>query len=168
MRLHLVIGVLVGLAGIAAAQDTNFSTGPQYLMSYGSPLLLHSIATPSLDLNVPPANALLQASTEEQPVPAPAAPQGGADLTRIYWGESAAAANAGENVSEIEISSEQTAPMLPAGFLDVGVTEITNAQSLAERGYGMTLAEVAAYSKAHRAHASHVYTNDDLAHLHGG
>jgi hypothetical protein len=168
MRLHLVIGVLVGLGGIAAAQDTNFSTGPQYLMSYGSPLLLHSIATPSLDLNAPPVNAFPQASTEEQPVPPPAVPQSGADLTRIYWGEPAGAVSASENVSEIEISSPQTAPILPAGFLDVGVTEITNAQSLAERGYGMTLAEVAAYSKAHRAHAAHVYTNEDVARLHGG
>ena len=58
--------------------------------------------------------------------------------------------------------------MLPAGFLDVGVTEITDDRSVAERGYGMTLAEAVAYSKAHRAHAAHVYTNEDLAHLHGG
>jgi hypothetical protein len=168
MRLHLVIGVLVGLGGIATAQDTNFSSGPQYLVTYGSPLLLHSIATPSLDLNAPMVNAWPQGSSEEQPAPVPVAPQSGADLTRIYWGEPAAATSARENVSEIEISSAQTAPMLPAGFLDVGVADIADAQSLAERGYGMTLAEVAAYSKAHRAHAAHVYTNEDLAHLHGG
>jgi hypothetical protein len=168
MRLHLVIGVVVVLAGIATAQDTSFSTGPQYLVTYGSPLLLHSIATPSLDLNAPPINTLPQASTEEQPVPAPVAPPSGVDLTQIYWGQPAVAASASQNVSEIEISSPQTAPMLPAGFLDVGVTEITDDRSVAERGYGMTLAEAAAYSKAHRAHAAHVYTNEDLAHLHGG
>ncbi len=168
MRLHLVIGALAVLAGVATAQDTNFSTGPQYLMNYGSPLLLHSIATPSLDLNAPLVNALPPASSEEQPVPAPAVPPSGADLTRIYWGEPASVAGANENVSEIEISSPEAAPMLPAGFLDLGVTEITDEQSLAERGYGMTLAEVAAYSQAHRAHAAHVYTNEDLAHLHGG
>lgn len=168
MRLHLVIGVLAVLAGFAAAQDTNFTTGPQYLMNYGSPLLMHSIATPSLDLNAPLVNALPQASSQEQPAPTPAAPPSSADLTRIYWGEPATAASARENVSEIEISSPQAAPTLPAGFLDVGVTEISDAQSLAERGYGMTLAEAAAYSQAHRAHASHVYTNEDLAHLHGG
>jgi hypothetical protein len=163
-----VIGVLAALAGVATAQDTDFASGPQYLMNYGSPLLLHSISTPSLDLNAPPVSTSSQASNEEQRVPAPAAPQGGVDLTRIYWGGPADAVSAGENVSEIEISSPQTAPMLPAGFLDVGVTEITDERSLAERGYGMTLAEVAAYSKAHRAHAAHVYTNEDLAHLHGG
>jgi hypothetical protein len=168
MRLHLVIGVLAVLAGFAAAQDTNFSTGPQYLMNYGSPLLLHSIATPSLDLNTPLVNALPQGSSEEQTAPTPAAPPSSADLTRIYWVEPASATNASENVSEIEISSPQSAPTLPAGFLDVGVTEISDAQTLAERGYGMTLAEAAAYSKAHHAHASHVYTNGDLAHLHGG
>jgi hypothetical protein len=168
MRIQLVIGILAALAGVATAQDTNFPTGPQYLMTYGSPLLLHSISTPSLDLNAPPVNMLPQASSEEQPVPAPAPLQGGADLRRIYWGEPAAAVSSSDNVSEIEISSPQTAPMLPTGLLDVGVTEITDEQSLAQRGYGMTLAEVAAYSKAHHAHAAHVYTNEDLAHLHGG
>ena len=168
MRLHIALAVLTALGGIATAQDTSFSTGPQYLVTYGSPLLLHSIATPSLDLNAPPVNTLPEASSEEQPVPAPATPQGGADLTRIYWGEPATAASASENVSEIEISSPQTAPTPPAGFLDIGVTEITDERSLAERGYGMTLAEAAAYSKARCAHASHVYTNEDLAHLHGG
>src|SRR5580658_1625867 len=40
--------------GIAFSQDTNFATGPQYLMNYGSPLLARSISTPSLSLTGPP------------------------------------------------------------------------------------------------------------------
>ncbi|MGA8865698.1 MAG: hypothetical protein WB510_01950, partial [Candidatus Sulfotelmatobacter sp.] len=35
-------------AGVAAGQDTNFATGPQYLMNYGSPIFLHPISTPSI------------------------------------------------------------------------------------------------------------------------
>jgi hypothetical protein len=47
MRLRLFFLVVV-LAGMSFAQDTNFSAGPQYLITNGSPLLLQPIATPSL------------------------------------------------------------------------------------------------------------------------
>jgi hypothetical protein len=47
MRLRLGF-LLLALAGTCLAQDTNFSTGPQYLITNGSPQLNQSIATPSL------------------------------------------------------------------------------------------------------------------------
>jgi hypothetical protein len=47
MRLRLCFLVVV-LAGLSFAQETNFSIGPQYLITNGSPLLLQPIATPSL------------------------------------------------------------------------------------------------------------------------
>ena len=167
MRLHLLATTLALVSGIALAQETNFPTGPQYLMNYGSPFLFHSIATPSLDLNAPPASITAEGSSESQVVPAPANPQSPANLTRIYWGERATGEAAGES-SEIEATSPATSPALPHSFLDVGVAEITDAQSLAARGYGMTLAEASALAKAHRKLGSHVYTNEDLARLHGG
>jgi hypothetical protein len=46
--------LILSSEGIAFSQDTNFATGPQYLMNYGSPLLARSISTPSLSLAGPP------------------------------------------------------------------------------------------------------------------
>src|SRR5271170_8013479 len=46
----LVCTLVLLTQGIAFSQDTNFATGPQYLMNYGSPLLARSIATPSTSL----------------------------------------------------------------------------------------------------------------------
>jgi hypothetical protein len=51
MRLRFCF-FLVVLAGMSFAQETNFSAGPQYLITGGaSPLLLQSIATPSLSFS---------------------------------------------------------------------------------------------------------------------
>ena len=80
--------------GIAFSQDTNFATGPQYLMNYGSPLLAHSISTPSLSLAGPPievgasdATGVLTAGAGDQNVlpPSPdALPK--IDLFPIFYG----------------------------------------------------------------------------------
>ena len=43
--------ILLSGIGTALAQDTNFATGPQYLMNYGSPMFAHPISTPSLSLS---------------------------------------------------------------------------------------------------------------------
>ena len=45
---------------------------------------------------------------------------------------------------------------------------MTTVQALRERGYGITLAEAAAYDKTRTRHATHVYTNADTNRLHGG
>jgi hypothetical protein len=50
MRLRFCFLVVV-LAGMSFAQDTNFSAGPQYLINNASPLLLQSIATPSMSFS---------------------------------------------------------------------------------------------------------------------
>jgi hypothetical protein len=42
---------------------------------------------------------------------------------------------------------------------------MTDASSLRERGYGITLGEVAAFWKAHKSQATHVYTESDLQRL---
>jgi hypothetical protein len=48
MRLATLSCLLLLLTAVSAAQETNFSVGPQYLMTSGSPLLAQPIATPSL------------------------------------------------------------------------------------------------------------------------
>jgi hypothetical protein len=73
-------------------------------------------------------------------------------------------------LSVIEISFAEPSPAhheLPASILDTGVWELTTVQALRQRGYGVTLPEAAADSRAHIRHATHVYTNADIDRLHG-
>ncbi len=66
--------------------------------------------------------------------------------------------------SVIEITSANLAGPLPASLVEAGVTVGTDAQSLRERGYGLTLGEHAAYWKSHKGQARRVFTNSDLHH----
>ena len=50
MRLDRALLPFLALVGFSFAQDTNFSAGPQYLVTTSSPMLLRPIATPSLSL----------------------------------------------------------------------------------------------------------------------
>ena len=165
MRLGSLFCLMLALAGISVAQDTNFPVGPQYLITSASPMFLHSIATPTLSLSAPPA-AVSAPATETAAVPETASPSAGPqsqpDLTRIYWG----GPKVSEPVTEIEITSAQPSAALPASIVDVGVTGVTNAQSLRERGYGVPLGETASFWKAHKPHAPRVYTNADVQRLH--
>jgi hypothetical protein len=164
--------LVLSALGMAFGQDTNFATGPQYLMNYGSPLFARSIVTPSLSLTSPPlevgssnatqgltAGAENQTASLAQPNSLPAV-----DLFTIYYG--AAPASVIE-ISFPKASGSSSSPELPASFSENGVWQMTAAQTLRERGYGVTLPEAAAYSKEHAGHATHVYTNSDLDRLHG-
>jgi len=166
MRLTFLASLLLMTTGLCAAQDSNFSTGPQYLMNFGSPLFLQPISTPSLSLSAalaPAPVATAEASAES--VSTSPGTQAQADLRRIYWGEQNNV-SAGENVSEIELSSQQPSE-LPASILNVGVAQSINGQGLEMRGYGMTLGQVAARWKARKNHPPRLYTNADIARLHG-
>lgn len=176
MRLSSLFCLLLALAGISAAQDTNFSAGPQYLITSDSPLFLRPIATPSLSFEAPISSAAATSeAAAEAPVVSTPPPIQSAGLTRIYWGEPKISE---VGSSEIEISSEEPARALPAsiatgsivtgGIVDVGVTAIVDVQSLREQGYGVTLGETASFWKTHAGHASRVYTNRDVERLHGG
>ena len=84
-----VLALLLILSGASFAQDTNFSAGPQYLVTTPSTLFLRPIATPSLSLGeVPPAAGF---RPEEQAVaqeaPAPSAVTNGTFLSDVYWGD---------------------------------------------------------------------------------
>jgi hypothetical protein len=160
MRFAGFLLLVFAATGIAAAQDTNFPTGPQYLMTFDSPLFLHSIATPTMSLDAPlpsvpfPATeSITVVSSSSEPASAPN-PYG---LARIYWG--------GPAESVVELSSEEPFAPLPSSIAGDGVAGMTDASSLRERGYGITLGEVAAFWKAHKAHATHVYTESDLERL---
>jgi hypothetical protein len=172
MRVSLYFTLLLLSAlGVASGQDTNFSTGPQYLMTYGSPMFAHPISTPSLSLAGPPleagatnATGVLIAGADDHTVLPPLAvalPQ--IDLFPILYGAHPA------NVVEISFNESETpVSPLPASILDTGVLQIATAESLRERGYGVTIAEAAANSKARVRRATRVYTNADIDRLHGG
>jgi len=187
MRSWPVFGLLLVLAGIclngiSAAQDTNFSSGPQYLMNYGSPLLFQPLTTPTLSLSspLPSLNGLAEEGSGEPSSPALGGLQNQAQINRVYYGVSPTAGESAPsaqtetsepvaaNPSEIELSSAEPRAPLPSSILNVGVTGIADAQSLRDSGYGATLGEVAAFWKAKNSHASRIYTNADIARLHGG
>ncbi len=160
--------LVLSALGTAFGQETNFATGPQYLMTYGSPLLARPISTPSLSLSAPPleagasnATAGLVAGADNQPASPQTYPA--ADLFPIYYGAPPA------GVIEISFAESGAPPReLPASILDTGVSQATTAQALRQRGYGITVAEAAARSKAALRHAKRVYTNEDIDRLHGG
>jgi hypothetical protein len=163
---------LIAAAGVCSAQESNFSTGPQYLM-IGSPMFLRPIATPTLSLSETPAAPALPA-TEAAVAPETYAPAAAlpvpAGLSRVYWGsrdasESASAA-ATETTSVIEVSGT-VPPNLPASIFNAGVEETVDAQSLRERGYGVTVSEASSFWKTHKPHAVRTFTNRDVERLHG-
>ncbi|MFZ0319051.1 MAG: hypothetical protein WAL56_07990 [Candidatus Sulfotelmatobacter sp.] len=158
--------IVLSAVGMAFSQDTNFATGPQYLMTNGSMLFARPISTPSLSLAGPPlqvgatsATADLTAGAENQTVslpPADALPV--VDFFSLYYGT--------PNLIEISFSNASSSTSeLPASILDNGVWQLTTAEALRERGFGVTLPEAAAYRKTHPRHATHVYTNADIDRL---
>jgi hypothetical protein len=164
MRLAGSCFLLLAVAGIATAQDTNFPVGPQYLPITGSPQFARSIATPSLSLNapLPEIKSLPEVgpAVSDQNYTANPELQHQADLFPIFYGHAPA--------SIIEISSTELPRNLPASIVNAGVVGMTDTASLRERGYGVTVGETASFWKTHKAPAPRLYTNRDIERLHGG
>jgi hypothetical protein len=182
MRLASLFCSLMALAGISAAQGTNFPLGPQYLITSDSPLLLRPIATPTMSLSpLTVSNSAEPASAGETPAPSAELPTQ-PDLGRIYWrgpeiqdkdkeqdkeqDKDDQDKSNKEKTSDIEITSRGPSRAQPPSILDVGVTGFTNAQSLRERGYGVPLGDAASFRKTHKPHGSRLYTNADVQRLH--
>ena len=196
MRLATLFCVLLALAGTNVAQSTNFPTGPQYLVngspmflrSIATPSLSLSapLASPSASEN----DGLSQSPLSSAPLPI------SGDLSRILWGapgpsdtgakrlsenpgesvsentseglteNASKQENVSKNDSEIMITSAPPSGALPASILDTGVTGMTSAQSLRERGFGIPLGDSAAFWRTHKPHAARIYTNADIQRLH--
>jgi hypothetical protein len=161
MRLASLSCLLIALGAIAAAQETNFSVGPQYLMISGSPSFARPIATPSLsfDTGLSPIPNLPQIgpAVENQPFAVNPEASQGPNLFPIYYGY--------PMTSVVELTSAEPPRNLPGSIIDIGVTGITDAQSLRERGFGVPLGDNAAFWKTHKPRASRVYTNADIQRL---
>jgi hypothetical protein len=162
MRFSRPIVLAFFLAGISFAQDTNFSAGPQYLITTGSPEFLRPIATPSLSLDAPlpslPAPPQIGPSVTGQPYVSNPELQHQPNLFPIYYGY--------PEVRVVELTSNVPLRELPVSFNEGGFVNVPSEQWLLQHGYGVTLADAAADSRAHQRPASHVYTNKDVERLH--
>jgi hypothetical protein len=164
---------VMSVLGMALGQDTNFPTGPQYLVSAGSPLFARPISTPTMSLTGSPlevgasdATGVLIPGAEDQTVlPPQAVSEPATDLFPVYYGEGSVSASG--TVLQ-DASTEPSSPMgLPANILDTGVGQTTTVQVLHERGYGVSLPQAAAQMKARLRPAARVYTNADIDRLRG-
>jgi hypothetical protein len=154
---HLLLS-LVLLTAFSVAQETNFSSGPQYLSLTGSSFL-RPIATPtySLDAPLPPIPNLPEVgpSVIGQPYISNAELANQANLFPIYYGY--------PMIPVVEITG--TAPSeVPPSLQGDGVTRIVEPAALREMGYGVSMGEDAAFWKAHKR-VMHVYTNTDIERL---
>lgn len=144
--------------GISVAQDTDSPVGPTYLMTSGSPLFAQTIATPSLSLEAPlpriPSLPAVGPAVSNQSYTSNPELAHQADLFPIYYGY--------PRIAAVALTSTDLPRALPANFIDVGVTGVADAQSLRERGYGVSLGEAAAFWRTYPSHASRVITNRDV------
>jgi len=161
MRLIGPAVLFFAILGVAAAQDTDFSTGPQYLVT-ANPMFLHPINTPSLSLetSLPPVPSYIITGPEITDVPYVSNPilQGQADLFPIYYGY--------PEISIVELVSPEETPELPGSITGAGFGGFTTVQMLREMGYGVPLGDAAAYWKTHKLQAPRLYTNADIQNLH--
>lgn len=152
---------LLSLIAISAAQDTNFSQGPQYLVTGGTSYLT-PISTPTLSLEapLPPVPSLPEVGppVTDQPYVANPELRHQANLFPIYYGY--------PMIPAIELTGAEPSQPLPASIAGVGYTVISDPQNLRELGYGVAVGEAASYWKAHKRGVNHVYTNADIERLH--
>jgi hypothetical protein len=149
--------------------ETHFNSGPQYLIPSGSPEFLHPISPPSLSF----PSGLTQSPTLVTTVSEPKADEAISDMVSAVLDEQARTVLYSmyygypqPNVVEIAFrtaAEREAAP--PSSIAESGIVELTSAQALRDRGYGVTLAEAAARWKAHTVRARRVYTNDDIERL---
>jgi hypothetical protein len=159
MRLSCALFLIVLCAALCTAQDTSFAAGPQYLITTTNTGFLRPIATPSMSLDAPlpgiPSLPPIGPTITGQPYVSTPGVAHQPDLFPIYYGYAP--------IPVVELTGE--APReVPASINDTGFLAVTSVSSLRERGYGVTLAEDAAFWKTHRRRASRVYTNKDVRH----
>jgi len=157
MRLSGLWFLLLALLPVAAAQDTNFAEGPQYLTTTTSTSFIHSIATPTLNLDrgLSPVTDLPQigppVGTQSYVPDSVVTHQ--ADLFPIYYGYS--------TVPVVELTGTEESPVIPESLNELGFATNTDAQALQERGYGVPLGDAAKYWKAHKR-SPRAFTNGDI------
>lgn len=159
----LLVSATLVFVGICAAQDTNSSQD----QSYG-PHFQHPLETPSLDLSAPRSASPNAPPTEHTGVPdSPGfgGLQNQFQVDQVYYGVQPSSLPIPPTVVEFVPVEPPSSPS--AGIFNVGVGAITNPSSLRDQGYGVSLAQAAAYWRSHKPQAVRTYTNADIARLQG-
>lgn len=161
MRFTSLWFLLFSLLPVAAAQDTSFAEGPQYLTTTLSTSMIRPIATPTMSLDAPLA-AIRDLPQIGPPVENQAyvekpflAQQ--ADLFPIYYGY--------PMVPVVELASTEKSVLIPDSLNELGFASNTDGQALRARGFGVPLGDAASYWKTHKPQAPRVFTNADIQRL---
>ena len=161
MRLAGLLLLPIVFTGISLAQSTDFSVGPQYLITSPEPQFLRPIATPSLSLDAPlppmPELPPIGPAVANQPYVSNPELQHQPDLFPIYYGY--------PPLPIVELASTTPTQEPRSSINNTGYLNVPSAQSLQSTGLGPTLAQAATYSKAHKKPPTRVYTNEDLRQL---
>jgi hypothetical protein len=173
MRICSFVFLLLALGRLASAQETDFAVGPQYLITFGSPLFARPIVPPSYSFDLPPAETVVPSvgsdivhEPSDGVIETPSELQGQADLQPIFYGVPPIPVVV---IGHLDSSEERgSSANVPASIGVSVAAEMTDVESLRQRGYGVTLAEAAGYWKSHKVHAPRVYTNEDVTRLRGG
>jgi hypothetical protein len=171
--------VLLG-ASCAVGQDTNFATGPQYLMQ-GPARFARPISTRSISLSGPPLElgasnataALIPGASNEEVLPPNADALPAVDLFPIFYANTSASDLKLSFLAEPFPDAQRQAVYSVLPLKTPGpAPEPSSNRLAANSGAGTrgteSLAEVAAYDKARTRHATRVYTNADIDRLHSG
>jgi hypothetical protein len=135
MKLRSFLVSLLLLAGVGFAQDTNFSAGPQYLVTSSLATFLHPISTPSLSLGEaqPATNEITPTESPAiSETPAPFIPSSQTFFSHVFWGD--------HSSSEIEDRRIAT-PILSLSTAENPSVTATEAETLSNQQAPQQVAE---------------------------
>ena len=157
-RFSLLCALTLGVALVASAQSrgTDFSVGPQYLVTTPSTLFLQPIATPSMSAGQ--MSGIVSPQTgQAEPITINGQT---ANFPAIFWGWTSPGQTAVWAVFSPAVSSG-----LPADFIDLGVGAIVTDEWLQEFQRNRNVAEASRYWRTHTNRAARLYTNADIERL---
>ena len=160
MRFSPAFLLVLLVAPMCCGQETNFAAGPNYLITTSDARFLRSITTPSMSLDAPlpsiPSLPEIGSGNADQSYVSNPEAERQPNLFSIYYG-----------YPEIPVIELAGTPNIepPPSMHDTGFA-VTDPASVRELGFGMTVGEAAAFWKAHKRTAPHVYTNADIQRLH--
>jgi hypothetical protein len=159
-----VLSYLLFLTAMVAAAAAQTVTSEPFQYSITTPSL--AWPNPPLQIGATNATAGLTAGAENE-TSATLPPAGTTtNLFPIYYGTYYGALYASPQANEAAPAAEAQASSQPSyAGVETCVWEVATPEALREHGYGMSLAEAAAYWKAHPPHAIHVYGNTDIDNL---
>jgi hypothetical protein len=153
----------IAMLGVAAGQTVTS-------VPYRYPVTTPSLPWPNPPLQVGASNATagLTAGAENETSATLPAPGPATNLYPVYYGPAyygAPYTAPPESLGETAAASEAAPPAPRGGGVETGVWQSTTVDALRQGGYGVSLAEAAAYSKVHSQHATRTYGNSDIERL---